>query len=516
MRAAVHTSIAISLAVLLWEIIAQLAAGSFTIAGPSAIAQNLVQNSGLYLRATGATITAAVAGFAIGNLVAIGLAVLVLLIPRCERVTTMLALLFFCLPLVATGPILRVLFGPGLGPQITLAALAVYYTTYLVMLIGLRAIPQSWSDLNASYGRGRWSELIHIRIRAAIPYLTAGLQIAAPVAFLGTMIGEFTGAERGLGVLTLQAMRGLDVTGTWTVAALATGISTFFYAAFGWLGRWMSPHRPVLLLSAALPAKQASWRMRLATALGIGTLCLALWYGLMELYELNRFFAKRPDDIWRFLITSPQASAARGEVFGALGQTLSLTLPGYFAGLVLGAGMACLATLMPVLARGVIPVAIALRSVPIITTAPLLVLALGRGATGTITIVAVMIFFPTLVACLEGMRQVPGQVLDLFDSYRAGRIKRLIWAQIPSMLPALFASARMAVPAALLAATTTEWLATGKGIGNLMALTATTSNYNMLWSATLVLALVAVAFYLLIEALERRVLSIYASEQVAR
>jgi ABC-type nitrate/sulfonate/bicarbonate transport system permease component len=152
--------------------------------------------------------------------------------------------------------------------------------------------------------------------------------------------------------------------------------------------------------------------------------------------------------------------------------------------------------------------------VPIITTAPLIVLALGRGATGTITIVAVMIFFPTLVACLQGLRQTPGQVIDVFNSYAAGRMRLLLWARIPAMLPAFFAAARMAVPAAVLAVTTTEWLATGKGIGNLMALTATTSNYNMLWSAIVVLSLIAVVGYAAVAAIERSVLRIYASEQV--
>ena len=145
---------------------------------------------------------------------------------------------------------------------------------------------------------------------------------------------------------------------------------------------------------------------------------------------------------------------------------------------------------------------------------PLIVLALGRGATGTIAIVAVMTFFPTLVACLQGLRQTPGQVNDVFNSYAAGRMRFLLWARIPVMLPAFFAAARMAVPAAVLAVTTTEWLATGKGIGHLMALTATTSNYNMLWSAIVALSIVAVAGYAAIAAIERVVLRIYASDQV--
>jgi ABC-type nitrate/sulfonate/bicarbonate transport system permease component len=151
-----------------------------------------------------------------------------------------------------------------------------------------------------------------------------------------------------------------------------------------------------------------------------------------------------------------------------------------------------------------------------VTTAPLIVLALGRGATGTIAIVAVMTFFPTLVACLNGLRQTPGQVQDIFATYAAGRWQRLAHAQLPAMLPAFFAAARMAVPAAILAATTTEWLATGIGMGGLMATVASTSGYNFLWSAVALMAGTASLCYVGVEALESRVLAVFGPEQLRK
>ena len=64
-----------------------------------------------------------------GNLAAVALAALVAVIPVTERVVLRVALVVFCLPLVAMGPLLRVVYGTGDGPQVTLAALAVFYTT---------------------------------------------------------------------------------------------------------------------------------------------------------------------------------------------------------------------------------------------------------------------------------------------------------------------------------------------------------------------------------------------------
>ncbi|MEM9344413.1 MAG: ABC transporter permease subunit [Pseudomonadota bacterium] len=495
---------------LFWELLTRLTGDTVFLSAPSAILEYLIANYAVLTRAAIETTSNAAAGFLWGNLAAIALATLITLAPRSERVVSTLALLLFSIPLIATGPILRVLYGPGVGPQVTLAALAVYYTTFLALLVGLRAVPQAWTDLVATYGHGRLTTLTRIRARASLLYLFAGLQIAAPAAFLGAMIGEFTGAERGLGVLTLRAMRALETEATWTLATLSAAIAILAYAAFGWLGRRAVGYAPVIQRSPPKGPAPPSLPCRTLEVAAMTLLILAIWQAAMDLAGLNRFFAKRPADIWAFLSDTSNLAT----LLTAMGQTLAFTIPGYLAGLLLGATLAALLVLSPPTASVTLPVAIALRSIPIITTAPLLTLAYGRGALGTITIVAVMIFFPTLVACLHGLRQAPGQVLDLFDSYGARPLRRLASAQIPAMLPAFFASARMAVPAALLAVTTAEWLATGKGIGVLMALTSSTSNYNMLWSCVVILCITASAMYALIAWCERAVLKIYAPEQV--
>ena len=502
-------------ALLLWEVAAWAMEGSFLLAGPVDVTRYILANSGLLWRALSVTLWETALGYLYGNLAAVALAALAVVLPRLEWPIQSLALLVFCLPLVATGPILRVLYGPGIGPQVTLAALACYYTTFVPLLVGLRAAPATWFDLVSSYGRGSWAKLIHVRAVACMPYLIAGLQIAAPAAFLGAMIGEFTGAERGMGVLAIRAMRALDVEATWALATIASAVAIAVYLAVGWAGRRLWPDRPATILAAA-PSGGRSRRDSALTALATAVFVLVAWQGVMDLMGLNPFFAKRPGDVWDYMIGGAGAAEHRAELLGALAETLSYTLPGYVAGLLLGAALACAVLMWPALAGTALPVAIAIRSIPIVTTAPLIVLALGRGPAGTITIVAVMIFFPTMVACIQGLRQAPGQVLDVFDSYATGRWRTLALARIPAMLPALFASARMAVPAAVLAVTVAEWLATGTGIGNLMALTASTSNYNMLWSAIVVLTLVSFVAYTAVGALEHAVLRIYAPEQVAR
>ncbi|MEM8731876.1 MAG: ABC transporter permease subunit [Pseudomonadota bacterium] len=501
------------LILLAWELATLNADQAFVVASPSAILRFLIENAGLMGRALAATLQNALAGFLIGNLAALLLAGLAITLPRSEALVRGLALLVFCLPLVATGPILRVIFGPGPWPEITLAALAVYYTTLIPVLVGLRAVPATWLDVVQSYGRGRISALFHVRAPACLPYLVAGLQIAAPAAILGAMVGEFTGAERGLGVLTIRSMRAFDIEMTWALATLATAVAVGSFLIIGWLARMLLSESPPTILATPPQAPSRSLRAIL-TPVAVGVTALVLWWGGLKLLGLNAFFAKGPAEILDALLIAPDAATTRDTLARAMGETLVFVVPGYCAGLAAGALLAMVIVQIPALASTVMPVAIALRSVPIITTAPLVILLLGRGALGTVVLVAIMVFFPTLLACLHGLRQAPGQAIDVMRSYAASRWDIMMRVRLPATLPAFFAAARINVPASFLAVTVVEWLATGNGIGSLMALSSSLSDYDMLWSAVVLVALASVIGYGLVGAVERRVLLIYAPEQL--
>ena len=505
-----------------WQVLATtLLDGRHLVGAPVAMVEAAVDDATLYGRALTTTVGEAAWGFLWGNLVAVALATLVAVVPATERFVLRVGLVVFCVPLVAIGPVLRVTFGAGAGPQITLAALAVFFTTLVSLLVGLRAVPSTWSDLVASYGRGRLTTLVVVRARAAVPYLAAGLQVAVPAAFLGALVGEFTGAERGVGILIIHALRSLDTDGLWALAAMSVVVSVAGYSLAGAVGRRLSEGEPPVLL-APPPAgsdqrRSRLWRVLRATAEVLLTtgFVLAAWELLLQAFDLNPFFAKGPDEVWQWMVSGPEAAAHREEIFTALGETARLIVPGYLAGLALGAALAGLFDLSPAVRRSVTPLTIALRCVPIVAVAPLLVQALGRGAFGTIVTVALMTFFPTLVACAAGLRQTPGQVLDFYAVYGTGRARTLVSAQVPAMLPAFFAAARMAVPAAVLAATVAEWLATGTGMGNLMALSAANNVYGTLWASVAVLTVVVVAAYGLTSWAERAVLSRIAPEQVS-
>lgn len=505
-------------ALAVWEFIGRtFLAGSHLIGVPSGIVAKIVENAAVYGRGLWFTSLEAGAGYLIGNLAAVVLALAVVLAPRLERLMLRLALVVYCLPLVAMGPLLRLVFGFGEGPQITLAALAVYYLTLVPLLVGLRAVPAAWLDLVAVYGRNRWRTLVTVRARAALPYLMAGLQASVPAAFLGALVGEFTGAERGVGVLSILALRSLDTDGLWALMLLSTGASLAGYALVSWLARRLTPDQPTVLVAA--PASRPAlprWQRGLRAVGGVvaaAVVVLGGWIGLFALLGLNPYFAKRPADVWAWLVTAPDAADHRAVLGRAVAETAVVAVPGYAAGLVLGVVLAASFSLSPRTRRALTPVAVALRCVPVIAIAPLLVAALGRGPFGTAVVVALMTFFPTLVSCLFGLGQLPGHVADVFATYATPARRVLTLGRLPAMAPAFFASARIAAPTALLAATVAEWLATGTGLGNMMAVDAATSRYTSLWSTVVVVTVIALLAYAAVEVVERRVLTVLAPEQ---
>ena len=95
-------------------------------------------------------------------------AVLVLLVPPLEAVATQLAVISYCMPLTAIGPIILVIFG-GRAPEIFLAAMSVFFTTLIGALLGLKAADKASLQLIEAYGGSRWHRLTRSRLPTATP-----------------------------------------------------------------------------------------------------------------------------------------------------------------------------------------------------------------------------------------------------------------------------------------------------------------------------------------------------------
>lgn len=240
------------------------------------------------------------------------------------------------------------------------------------------------------------------------------------------------------------------------------------------------------------PARLA--RSALSALLVVAVVTL-VWYAFLALFPAEAFLSRSPGDVWRYLVTGVEAPAHRDRLAAGLGRTLADAAPGFAAGLLAALVVAVGFELFAPLRQVALPVAVVLRSVPLVAMAPLLTLVFGRGLLNTTVITGLVVFFPALVTIAHGLRTGPRWAVELCRAYGAGRWRVVRSVLLPSSVPAIFASARMGVPAALVGAMLAEWLATGRGLGYEMLQDASTFDYDHLWAAVAALTALSVLLY---------------------
>jgi len=240
---------------------------------------------------------------------------------------------------------------------------------------------------------------------------------------------------------------------------------------------------------------------------------IGLWWGFIKAFHLNPYFAKTPTAVWRYVTSDKTAAANRSELWHNLGLTVRDAALGY----VFGTLAALVTSVLFVLRRGIeqtfMPIAVALRSVPLIAMTPLIALAFGRGLMAVTVIAGIVTYFPSLVNLVQGLRSAPSDAFALMESYNASPWTVMRKVRLPCALPALFASARIAAPGALLGAVLAEWLATGHGLGYLMLESVSSSRFDTLWSSVVLITVLSFTVYAAVGLVETPVLKRFAPAQ---
>jgi ABC-type nitrate/sulfonate/bicarbonate transport system permease component len=228
--------------IVLWQIAgATLYSDSGVIPTPTAILRQMHDDGfDFYWTNAKATMSAAMWGWLYGNLLAIALALVVIIVPMFEKPLLQLGVASYCLPVVAIGSIFVIVFD-GEQPKIVLAAMQVFFTTLVGAIVGLRSADKASLDVVHAYGGGRYKQLVKVRLRSSLPSLFAGLRIAAPAAVLGAIIAEYLGAERGLGVTMIASQQALMIERTWALCIVATLCAGVAYGITALVGRLLTP-----------------------------------------------------------------------------------------------------------------------------------------------------------------------------------------------------------------------------------------------------------------------------------
>jgi NitT/TauT family transport system permease protein len=176
----------------------------------------------------------ALAGLALGSLVAMVLAGVGVLVPAAAAGLNAFAGIVNGIPVIAIAGVC-VLTLPRDATPVVVAALAAGFIVFVASTAALRASSSAHRDVFAVLGASRLTTFGLLDVPAAVPAVLDGMRSAAPAAVVGAIVGEWFASEHGLGPMLVAAMQNYAIAQLWAVALAGTLTSIALYAALGTL-----------------------------------------------------------------------------------------------------------------------------------------------------------------------------------------------------------------------------------------------------------------------------------------
>lgn len=239
---------------------------------------------------------------------------------------------------------------------------------------------------------------------------------------------------------------------------------------------------------------------------------LALWMIALWALDVTPYIGKGPLEVFDFLFLAEDALANRDLVSTALSQTMVDAGIGFGFGLGIATLVSVLFTLSKSVESALMPIAMLLRSVPLIAMAPILILIFGRGEVTVAVMGAIVVLFPALVNIVFGLKSASAAMLDVATVYGASKLAALRFVAFPSSLPSFFAAVKISVPGAITGALLVEWLATGQGIGYAIISAIGRAKTSEVWAYVVVITLVSILLYNLVGLIESYVLKRFSPQ----
>ena len=239
-------------------------------------------------------------------------------------------------------------------------------------------------------------------------------------------------------------------------------------------------------------------RRRLLPAIALSAI-LGLWGLSVYLFDIPEYIVPSPLHVARTFVRD------FGTIARNLGPTATESVLGFLLGNLASIAIATVFVHQKTIEQAFFPLAIIVRSIPIVALAPLLVLMLGNDMVPKVVIAALICFFPTLVNMVKGLSSVNPQALELMTVLSATKREVFFKLRIYNSLPYLFAALKIAASASVIGAIVGEWIGSTEGIGALIIHATYNFDTGLLYAAIAAACLFSVLFTALISFIERRV-----------
>jgi NitT/TauT family transport system permease protein len=230
----------IAAAVLLaaWQILAQVFSLPVYIAPtPIQVARTLVSELPTLVRNFMPTALESLVGFVLGNTIAILVAVVFVHSRRLEAALYPIAVFVNTIPILAKAPILVLIFGLGMTSKVVIAAFICFFPTLANMVRGLTSVNPQSLELMRVLSASRAEVFWKLRVPSSLPFLFSALKIASTTSVLGAIVGEWIGADLGLGALIIEATHNFRSPLLYATVFVASGWAVVFFAVVSFAER---------------------------------------------------------------------------------------------------------------------------------------------------------------------------------------------------------------------------------------------------------------------------------------
>jgi NitT/TauT family transport system permease protein len=231
------------------------------------------------------------------------------------------------------------------------------------------------------------------------------------------------------------------------------------------------------------------------------------WELTVRLFALPEYLLPGPEPVFVALAQNMRTLAAQSL------WTAGTVLAGFLVAAAVAIPLAMLIVISPVLERLLYPPMVATQSIPKIALAPLFIVWFGFGVAPKVAVAFLIAFFPIVIDTIVGLRSIDPAMIQLARSMGAPPRRIFLKLRLPHALPMIFGGLKVASALAVVGALTGEFVGSDRGLGYLLVQASGNLNTALLFATLVILSAMAMAFFYLVEMLERIAIPWHASQR---
>ena len=213
----------------------------YLVPAPSAVVKRLWEDRSFMLRHSGVTLMTTLGGFLLSVAVGVPLGMLLVWSRLLEKAIMPLLVVSQAFPKVAIAPLIVIWFGLGLLPKVLIAFSVAFFPIVIATIAGMKSVDTDLRDLARSMQATPMKMFAKIRFPFALPQIFSGIKVAVAFATVGAVVGEWVGADAGLGYLLLWSNANLDTPLLFAVLVCLMVIGLVLYYAVEYLEAYALP-----------------------------------------------------------------------------------------------------------------------------------------------------------------------------------------------------------------------------------------------------------------------------------